>query len=117
MAQVARPPIGHYSLGERLERDGPGEVYRAYNRRLIGREVAIRLLPAELGADPRFVARFDRELGALASLTHPHILPILGRGEEGGRPSSSSSTLPGVRLPWATPWAWAWSSAAATGRR
>ena len=84
MAQTARPTIGQYTLGDRIAGDELGDVYRAYHRRHIGREVAIRTLPPALTADPVFIQRFDLGLDALASLIHPQIVPILGHGEEGG---------------------------------
>ena len=54
-----------------------GEVYRAKDPKL-GREVAIKVLPAALVSDPERVARFEREARVLASLSHPHIGAIYG---------------------------------------
>jgi serine/threonine-protein kinase len=60
-----------------------GEVYRARDPRL-GREVAIKALPAEVAQDPERRARFEREAQLLASLNHPNIAAIHGLEEAGG---------------------------------
>ena len=54
-----------------------GEVYRARDTRL-DREVAIKVLPEDLAADPERLARFEREARALASLNHPNVAAIYG---------------------------------------
>ncbi len=60
-----------------------GEVYRAHDDTL-GREVAIKVLPAEFMADPKRRARFEREARMLATLNHPHIGAIYGVEEADG---------------------------------
>ena len=62
-----------------------GEVYRATDTKL-GRDVAIKLLPAEVAGDPERLARFQREAKLLASLNHPHIATIHGLEESDGKP-------------------------------
>jgi eukaryotic-like serine/threonine-protein kinase len=54
-----------------------GEVYRATDTRL-KRQVAVKILPPSLAADPERLARFQREAEVLASLNHPHIAQIYG---------------------------------------
>src|SRR5687768_15025343 len=54
-----------------------GEVYRATDTSL-KRQVAIKILPPELAADPDRLARFQREAEVLASLNHPHIAAVYG---------------------------------------
>ena len=59
-----------------------GEVYRARDTRL-GRDVAIKILPARFATDPQAVARFEQEARAVAALSHPNILAIHDVGREG----------------------------------
>jgi eukaryotic-like serine/threonine-protein kinase len=54
-----------------------GEVYRARDAKL-GREVALKVLPAEFAADTERMGRFEREAKVLASLNHPNIAAIHG---------------------------------------
>ncbi len=62
---------------------GMGAVYRARQKRL-DRIVAVKVLPQELGQDPAFAARFEREALALARLNHPHLVTIHDVGRAGG---------------------------------
>ena len=67
--------LGLYDIVSLLGRGGMGEVYRAHDARL-GRDVAIKVLPKELAADPDRVRRFEQEARAIAALNHPHICQI-----------------------------------------
>jgi eukaryotic-like serine/threonine-protein kinase len=69
--------IGAYETGGELGSGGMGVVYRAHDVRL-GRDVALKVLPAEFSTRPDRVARFRREARLLASLSHPHIAAIFG---------------------------------------
>ena len=69
--------LTHYRLTAKLGEGGMGEVYRATDTKL-GREVAIKVLPASFSRDPQSLARFEREAKALAALNHPHIAGIHG---------------------------------------
>ena len=69
--------LTHYRITAKLGEGGMGEVYRATDTKL-GREVAIKILPASFSRDPQSLARFEREAKALASLNHPHIAAIHG---------------------------------------
>jgi Tol biopolymer transport system component len=62
---------------------GMGEVYRATDTSL-GRDVALKILPAPFNADPERVARFRREARLLASLNHPNIAQIHGEAQANG---------------------------------
>jgi serine/threonine-protein kinase len=75
--------IGDYQITGFIAKGGMGEVYRARDRKL-GREVALKILPAAFVADPDRRARFEREARVLASLNHPHIATIYGFEEEAG---------------------------------
>ncbi len=67
----------------KLGAGGMGEVYRARDSRL-GRDVALKLLPESLAANPERIARFEREAQLLASLNHPNIASIYGLEESEG---------------------------------
>ena len=69
--------IGAFRVLEKLGEGGMGEVYRALDTRL-GRDVAIKMLPAAFTGDADRVARFEREARVLASLNHPAIATIYG---------------------------------------
>src|SRR5271156_4757610 len=57
-----------------------GKVYKAHDT-VIGRDVAIKVLPPELSAEPGYRERFRREAHTAARLTEPHIIPIHDTGE------------------------------------
>src|SRR6266567_9146885 len=67
--------LGKYELQERLGRGGMAEVWKALDTQL-KRYVAIKILRADLQADPSFVTRFQHEAELIASLHHPHIVQI-----------------------------------------
>ena len=69
--------IGPYEVTAPLGAGGMGEVYRAHDTKL-GRDVALKILPATLASDPDRLMRFEREAKTLASLNHPHIAQIHG---------------------------------------
>lgn len=75
--------VEHYEIVALIGRGGMGEVYRARDRRL-GREVALKVLPARFAGDPERLARFRREARVLASLSHPGIGAIYGLAEAPG---------------------------------
>ncbi|HJW15311.1 MAG TPA: serine/threonine-protein kinase, partial [Thermoanaerobaculia bacterium] len=74
---------GPYEILAPLGAGGMGEVYRARDTRL-GRDVAIKALPAEFAADAERLARFQREARLLATLNHPSIAAIYGLEEADG---------------------------------
>jgi serine/threonine protein kinase len=69
--------LGPYTIVAPLGAGGMGEVYRARDSKL-GRDVAIKILPAHFTADAERRARFAREARTLATLNHPHIGAIYG---------------------------------------
>ena len=75
--------IGLYEVISMIGAGGMGEVYRARDTKL-GRDVAIKVLPADFTADPERRARFAREARLLATLNHPHIGAIYGLEESEG---------------------------------
>jgi len=92
--QEASPPpgfgvgerVGNYTVLSLLGSGGMGDVYRAWDPTL-GREVAIKVLPAIFMTDPDRLARFEREARMLAALNHPHIATIFGLEYSDGRPA------------------------------
>src|SRR6185436_16774920 len=69
--------VGTYEIRGPLGAGGMGEVYRALDTRL-SREVAIKVLPADVSDSPDRLSRFDREARLLAALNHPGIGAIYG---------------------------------------
>jgi serine/threonine-protein kinase len=72
---------GRYELGELIGYGGMAEVHRGRDVRL-GREVAIKVLRADLARDPSFLNRFRREAQAAAGLNHPSIVSVYDTGED-----------------------------------
>jgi Tol biopolymer transport system component len=79
---TAGSKLGPYEIVAPLGAGGMGEVYRARDPRL-GREVAIKVLPAHLSEHPEVRARFEREARTVSSLNHPHICVIHDVGRDG----------------------------------
>jgi serine/threonine-protein kinase len=76
--------FGRYRLLSLIGEGGMGKVYKAHDT-VIGRDVAIKVLPAELAAEPGYRERFRREAHTAARLTEPHIVPIHDTGEIDGQ--------------------------------
>src|ERR1700691_4605359 len=75
--------LGPYEIQSLLGAGGMGEVYRARDTRL-GRDVAIKVLPAHLSSDPDLRQRMEREAKAISSLNHPHICTLHDVGSQDG---------------------------------
>jgi eukaryotic-like serine/threonine-protein kinase len=73
----------HYRIIEKVGAGGMGEVYRATDSKL-GRDVALKVLPADMARDPDRLVRFQREARAVAALNHPHIVTIYSVEEADG---------------------------------
>ncbi|WKG04890.1 serine/threonine-protein kinase [Mycolicibacterium sp. HK-90] len=73
-----------YRIVRLLGTGGMGEVYLVQHPRL-PRQEALKILPAEVSADPHFRARFTREADIAATLWHPHIVSVHDRGEDDGQ--------------------------------
>jgi hypothetical protein len=74
--------LGPFEIVAPLGAGGMGEVYRAKDTRL-GRDVAVKVLPQHLSANPEIRARFEREAKTVSSLNHPHICTLHDVGREG----------------------------------
>src|SRR5512140_577962 len=75
--------LGAYEILGPLGAGGMGEVYRAKDLRL-GREVAVKVLPAEVASSPERLARFEREARTVAGLNHPNIVTLFSVEDEDG---------------------------------
>ncbi len=75
--------LAHYRITASIGAGGMGEVYRATDTKL-GRDVALKVLPAEMAADPERLERFQREARALAALDHPGIVSVFSVEESDG---------------------------------
>jgi serine/threonine protein kinase len=78
-----RPELGDYRIEGIVGCGRTGNVYLATDLRS-GRAVALKVLRDDVALDPQYRERFRREGKLLASLDHPHILPIYGMGATGG---------------------------------
>ncbi|MGC2618244.1 MAG: protein kinase [Acidobacteriaceae bacterium] len=89
--------LGHFEIAALIGAGGMGEVYKARDTRL-GRDVAIKVLPASLAADPERLRRFEQEARAVAALNHPNILAVHDIGQHEGCPFLVSELLEGESL-------------------
>jgi eukaryotic-like serine/threonine-protein kinase len=89
--------LGPYQIAGLLGAGGMGEVYRAHDPRL-GRDVAVKVLPAVWVSDADRRERFEREGRAVAALNHPNITAIHDVGTDAGVPFIVSELLEGATL-------------------
>src|SRR5437868_14589579 len=85
MPITAGTKLGPYEIVAPVGAGGMGEVYRARDQRL-GRDVAIKVLPASLTRDAERLRRFEQEARAAAALNHPDILAVFDIGTHDGSP-------------------------------
>ena len=97
MALSSGTRLGPYEILSPLGAGGMGEVYRARDPRL-GREVAIKVLPAGCSSDPERLRRFEQEARAAAALNHPNILAVFDIGRQDDSPYIVSELLEGETL-------------------
>src|SRR5258705_11236462 len=98
MALAPGTKLGPYEIQSPLGAGGMGEVYRARDPRL-GRDVAIKVLPASLSADPGRLQRFEQEARSASALNHPNILVVYDIGTHNGGPYLVTELLEGQTLP------------------
>src|SRR2546422_9427965 len=89
--------IAQYKIVSKIGEGGMGEVWRARDAKL-GRDVAIKVLPAAFSADAERLRRFEQEAQAAGALNHPNILVIFHIGTHGGAPYIVSELLEGETL-------------------
>src|SRR4029450_2591068 len=75
---------GRYELLELVGRGGMPSVWKAPHR-LLDRTVAIKVLHEHYTQDEEYVERFRREARSVAQVSHPNIVTVIDRGEDGGR--------------------------------
>ena len=97
MALVSGTKLGPYEIQSPLGAGGMGEVYRATDTKL-GRDVALKVLPAEMACDPERLARFRREAKSLAQLDHPNIVTIYSVEESDGVHFLTMQLVEGIPL-------------------
>ena len=97
MGLLAGTRLGPYEILSPLGAGGMGEVYRARDLRL-GRDVAVKVLPADYATDPERLRRFDQEARAAAALNHPNILAVYDIGTHTGSPYIVTELLEGEPL-------------------
>jgi eukaryotic-like serine/threonine-protein kinase len=97
MTLTSGTKLGPYEIVVPLGAGGMGEVYRAVDTRL-GREVAVKVLPAGLAKDADRLRRFEQEARTIAALSHPNILGIHDIGTHDGAPFLVSELLEGQTL-------------------
>ncbi len=83
MTLTAGARLGPYEILAPLGAGGMGEVYRARDTKL-SRDVAIKVLPAEVGSDPERLRRFEREARSASALNHPNIVTVFDMGTTEG---------------------------------
>ncbi|HLN93764.1 MAG TPA: serine/threonine-protein kinase, partial [Thermoanaerobaculia bacterium] len=97
MTLSAGTRLGPYEILSPIGAGGMGEVYRAKDPRL-GREVAVKVLPASFSKDPDRLRRFEHEARAAGVLNHPNITAVYDIGSVEGSPYVVSELLEGETL-------------------
>lgn len=101
MPEIALEPrpgdsVGPYRITRTIGRGRMGVVFEGVAD---GQEpVAIKVVTTELSQDEVFVRRFQREVAAAQKISHPHVVPVLGAGEEGGLPYLVQALIAGGSL-------------------
>jgi len=97
MSLAAGTKLGPYEVESPVGAGGMGEVYRARDTRL-GRDVALKILPASFACDATRLQRFEQEARAVAALNHPSILAVFDIGQYNALPFLVSELLEGENL-------------------
>src|SRR6266851_9931061 len=92
MTLAAGTLLGPYEILSPLGKGGMGEVYRARDKKL-DREVAVKVLPESVAADPDALARFEREAKAVAALSHPNLWALAHAYAAAGKKTDGQKIL------------------------
>src|SRR5215218_7869374 len=101
MPEIALEPrpgdsVGPYRITRTIGRGRMGVVFEGVADGMD--PVAIKVVTTELSQDEVFVRRFQREVAAAQKISHPHVVPVLGAGEEGGLPYLVQALIAGGSL-------------------
>src|ERR1700712_3046231 len=101
MPEIALEPrpgdaVGPYRITRTIGRGRMGVVFEGVEEG--GEPVAIKVVTTELSQDEVFVRRFEREVAAAQKISHPHVVPVLASGDEGGLPYLVQELIPGGSL-------------------
>src|SRR4051812_6669703 len=101
MPEIALEPrpgdsVGPYRITRTIGRGRMGVVFEGVADG--GKPVAIKVVTTELSQDEVFVRRFKREVAAAQKISPPHVVPVLGAGDEGGLPYLVQKLIPGGSL-------------------
>ena len=97
MSLSAGATLGLFEILSRLGAGGMGEVWRARDPRL-GRDVALKVLPAAVAGNADRLARFEQEARSAGALNHPNVLAVHDVGTHDGAPYLVAELLDGVTL-------------------
>jgi eukaryotic-like serine/threonine-protein kinase len=98
MLITAGTKLGRYEIRSKIGSGGMGRVYLAQDTSELDRMVAIKLLPAEVAADPKHMQRFIREARTVSALNHPNVVTIYEFGQFGATRFIATEFVDGVTL-------------------
>lgn len=90
--------LGRYEIRAHIGAGGMGQVYLAQDTSELDRTVAIKILPAEVAADPKWMQRFIREARTVSGLNHPNVLTIYEFGVHDSTRFMAMEHVEGVTL-------------------
>ena len=90
--------LGRYEIRAHIGTGGMGQVYLAQDTSELDRTVAIKLLPASVAADPKWMQRFIREARTVSSLNHPNVLTVYEFGVHDSTRFMAMEYVDGVTL-------------------
>src|ERR671930_1012064 len=94
---TTRVLAGRYEIDRVLGRGGMAEVYLGTDR-VLGRQVAVKVLESQFARDASFVARFRREAQSAAALSHPNVVNVFDTGSDDGTHFIVMEYVPGRTL-------------------